>query len=217
MTRLISYDLTAENDILRLPPVSSLGCVLAAAATMAGDVSLPAHETLFDRLVAHVERARPGVRHWLMAGHDAWQPRNRIVLHNRLWRSLSNRLPLPLGRRSEEFPVESPAGVRFFGFIECEPPFTRDVFAILGEERACTLVASWGADPTRDLAAMARIGWTRAHVGPPLEIAPAACRMDIGVYAILGDFDDRERGAAFIARPRWIETMFAQRGWQAEG
>ena len=214
MTRLISYDLTAENDILRLPPVSHLGCILAAAAILADDTSRRTPETLLDRLVAHVQGVAPGVRHWLMVGHSAWQPKNRIVARNRLWRSLSNRLPLPLGRRSEEFSVESPEGLRFFGFIECESPFATDAFALLREERACTLIASWGPDPTEDLAAIARIGWARPEIGPPLELARAACRMDIGVYAILGDFDDRQRGAAFIARLRWIEPLFAQHGWQ---
>ena len=158
----------------------------------------------------------PGVRHWLMAGTGVWQPKNRIVMYNRLWRSLSLASPLPLGGRSEEFLVESSKGVRFFGFMECESPFTTDVFAILREVRACSLIASWGPDPTEELAAVAKAGWERSQFGPPLEINRAACRMDIGAYAIFGDFDDRERGAAFIARPLWIETMFAQRGWQTQ-
>ena len=81
---------------------------------------------------------------------------------------------------------------------------------------AHTLIASWGSDPTEELAAVAKAGWEMSQFGPPLEINRAACRMDIGAYAIFGDFDDRERGAAFIARPLWIETMFAQRGWQTQ-
>lgn len=212
MPRLISYDLSVANDILLLPPVSGLGCILAAGAILENDVSHRAHETLLDNLVAHVQGAMPGVRHWLMAGHTVWQRKSRIVMHNRLWRSLSHASPLPLGRRSEEFLVETPEGLKFFGFVECERPFTTDVFAILREERACTLIASWGPDPIEELAAVAGAGWARSEFGPPFEINRAACHMNIGAYAILGDFDDRERGVAFIARPRWIETMFAQRG-----
>lgn len=199
-----------ENQALRLPPISDIGCILGGSSAIEiGGTKEPQSEILHG-LAIQVRERMPNARHWLMVGHSTWQPNNRLVIYNRLWRSLSYRFSLPKGSRSEEFMVESEHGVRFFGYIEIETIHTDEILVVLQEERACTIVASWSDESRDELHNMAQSGWERAQIGPPLNFLKVACRNSIGVYTTLGDFDDRERGAAFIAHPRWIETIFSR-------
>jgi len=205
---LVIPNLSDENDVLTLFPASALGCVLAGGAALARAASRETEESLLESVSFRIRGMSSGVRHWLMVGHDAWQPVNRIVLYNKLWRSLSRRTRLPAGPRSEEFLISSERGVMFFGFIECQDIVAKDVLSLVRVERACTLIATWGPDPTDELRSIARSGWELPAAGPPLAILKAACRMDLGVYASVGWFDDIVRGTVFIARPRWIEAAF---------
>ncbi|MDI1285737.1 MAG: hypothetical protein PSV46_15195 [Reyranella sp.] len=208
MKRIVSRDLSDENDVLRLPHTAELGCTLAGGCVLSNHSSHNAQEMLLDSLVLQVQGLTPGIRHWLMSGHDVWQPDNRIVKHNKLWKSLAKRVPLPSGIKSEEFLVESAEGLKYFGFIECQGLVASELVSVLRTERACTLIASWGDDPTDELKSIARQGWTRPTIIPPLEILKIACRKNVIVYALLGDFDDQERGSAIIAQPQWIEAVF---------
>jgi hypothetical protein len=202
-------NLSVENGMLTLPPVSVLGCVLAGAGILGRIHDAGRRETSFKNMLSHVRSTRSDVRHWLMAGHDAWQPQNRIVTYNRLWRSLSKRVRLPPGQWSEEYPITSDRGIKFFGFMEIQDLAADDILPVLRAARASTLVASWGADPIDELTSIAKKGWELPHLGPPQEIIQAACRMDIGVYSGVGDFDAVIAGTAFIARPRWIDALFS--------
>ena len=202
-------NLSVANSMMTLPPVSVLGGVLAGAGILGRMHDTGRIETSLETMLSHLRSTRSDVRHWLMAGHDAWQPQNRIVTYNRLWRSLSKRVQLPPGLWSEEYSITSDRGIRFFGFMEIQDPTVASILPVLGSERACTLVASWGVDPTDELTTIAKKGWEPPHLGPPKEIVQAACRMDIGVYSRVGDFDAVIAGTAFIARPRWIDTLFS--------
>lgn len=202
-------NLSVENSLLTLPPVSVLGCVLAGAGILGRHDDTGTSELSLKNMLSHVRSTRSDVRHWLMAGHDSWQPQNRIVTYNRLWRSLSKRVHFPPGQQSEEYSITSDRGIKFFGFMEIEDSVAGDIFPILRTERACTLVASWGVDPTNELTSIAKKGWELSQLGPPREILQAACRIDIGAYAIVGTFDDINSGTAFIARPRWIDALFS--------
>jgi hypothetical protein len=197
--------------MLTLPPISVLGGVLAGAGILGRIHDAGRSETSLKTMLSHLRSTRSDVRHWLMAGHDAWQPQNRIVTYNRLWRSLSKRVQLPPGQWSEEYSITSDRGIKFFGFMEVQDPTVASIFPVLGSERACALVASWGVDPTDELTSIVKKGWERPHRGPPQEIIQAACRMDIGVYSMVGDFDSITAGTAFIARPRWIDALFSDR------
>lgn len=211
MKRLISHNLSIDNDVLRLPRPTELGCVLAGACLIAdadaGETQT--QELLFDSLVVLVQGASSAARHWLLVGHDSWQPNTRIVKHNRLWKDLAKRVHLPEGVRSEEFMIESEEGIKYFGFVECKDIESSRLVQLLRTERACTLLASVGADLNDQLKSLAQAGWRKTTTFlPPLQILQLACQTDALVYTLIGDFDDREKGSALIGKSDCIDEVF---------
>jgi hypothetical protein len=196
-----------ENRLLRLP--IEVGCVLSGGSLVTTERIGTTEEMLLDGLVSLIQGKIPGVRHFLMIGHGSWQPRNRIVMHNKLWRSMAKTIPLPAGKKSEEYLVESEAGVKFFGFIECEDLKARQILDVLRTEPAFTLIATCENNPDDLLASAARRGWAKSGIyPPPIEILKIACNTRAIIYAVIGFFDDRERGLAVIARPPLIDSIF---------
>jgi|GEM_PF-3101876 len=210
MKRIVSSNLSAENDLLRLPREDDIGCVLGGGGLLYEDQSPDGHELLLDSLILQVQGYRPDIRHWLLAGHNTWQPDTRIVRYNQLWRSLSKRVSLPLGPRSEEFLIESNEGLKFFGILECTNLETRSLSTLLNSERACFLVATWGDYRIRDIEDVVRHGWSAPLHSPPMEILRLACIDSIVIYSQLGRFDDREQGWAIVGQPRWVDGIFGR-------
>jgi hypothetical protein len=209
MKRLICPDLSIKNDVLRLPPSTEVGCVLAGACLIADIDKSETQELMFDSLVVLVQAKSPRARHWLLVGDDSWQPNTRIVKYNRLWRILAKRVQLPEGLRSEEFMIQSEEGIKYFGFIECKDIESNTLIELLKTERSCTLLASMGTDLSEQLKSIARTGWSRTTTfRPPLQILQMACQADLLVYQLVGDFDDREKGSALIGKASSIDMIF---------
>ena len=209
LQRVVERNLMVENNLLRLP--AEVGCLLAGGSLLSTEQTDATEIALVDGLVSLIQGKVLGVRHFLMIGHESWQSRNRIVMHNRLWRSMGKRnVPLPAGEKSEEYLVEAEGGVKFFGFIECQNLQARQISNVLRAGPACALLATSEKNPHDELATVARRGWekSRMYQYPPLEILKLACRTHTIVYALIGFFDDRERGLAIIAKPSWIDSIF---------
>jgi hypothetical protein len=204
--RVVEQNLMVENSLLRLP--TEVDCVLSGGCLVTSARTPAAEEALADGLVSLIQGKVAGIRHFLMVGHSSWQPRNRIVMYNKLWLSLEKRTSLPRGVRSEEYLIESEKGVKFFGFMECENPDTRQILGLLRAEPACTLIATCENDPQDILGSVARKGWNRVGIYPPIEILKIACSAHAFIYAVIGFFDDRERGLALIAKSSWIDAIF---------
>jgi hypothetical protein len=207
--RIVERNLMVENKLLRLP--NEVGCLLAGGSLLTTEQTDATEVALVDGLVSLIQGKVLGARHFLMIGHESWQPLNRIVMHNRLWRSMEKRsVPLPAGEKSEEYLVESGAGVKFFGFIECEHIKAQQISNVLRSGPACALIATSENNPHDVLATVARRGWEKSQMYPypPIEILKIACRTRTIIYALIGFFDDRERGLAVIAKPSWIDSIF---------
>jgi hypothetical protein len=105
--------------------------------------------------------------------------------------------------------IESEAGIKFFGFMECESLKAREILAVLRAEPACTLIATSENSPHDILEPVARHGWDKSRLHhPPIEILKIACSTRTIIYAVIGFFDDREKGLAVIAQPSFIENIF---------
>jgi hypothetical protein len=208
--RIVERNLMVENSLLRLP--TEIGCVLSGGSLVTTEQTGATQGVIVDGLVSLIQGKITGARHFLLVGHDSWQPRNRIVMHNKLWRSLAKRIQFPAGKKSEEYLIESEAGIKFFGFIECENLEPREILNVLRIEPACTLIATCENHPDDMLAPVARNGWhkSRSH-HPPIEILKIACNTRTIIYAVVGFFDDREKGLAVIAQPSFIDTIFELR------
>lgn len=208
MRRVLEYDLSADNELYRLPSSMGLGCVLAGGFLIEEFASNETEELLLDSLLLQVHGKFSAVRHWLMVGHNTWQPNTRIVRYHRLWKAFSKVLDLPQGHRSEEFLVECDQGLRYFGFIECTCLEAGQLWEILRTEATCTLLATWGYDPTEELRSVAQQGWSQSMMYPPAEILRMACGRNLLIYCTIGKFDDRNRGSGVIGESRWIGALF---------
>lgn len=192
-----------ENRLVRLP--TEVGCSLAGGALFAKHLDPP----LVDGLISLVEGKVFGARHFLMIGHEVWQSDSRIVRFNKLWRALATRsITLPAGERSEEYPVESEAGIKFFGFIECANAEAQRILDVLQSGLASALIATSAKNPGDLLRSVAKLGWEKPRLHPPVEILKTACYTDTIVYMPVGCFDEVENGFAILAKPSWIESIF---------
>lgn len=210
MDRRVARNLSVANDVLRLPSISEVGCILSGGCLLASHGARDAQETVLDGLMSLAQGQLHDARHWLMVGHDSWQPDTRITRHHKLWGSMAKRISLPTGQRSEEFLILGESGIKFFGYIDCDENQSRTILEVLRSERACTLVLPCSQDAKKALTLSARRGWSRMTPLPPREFIDAACSTDLLLYAPLGAFDDRRWGCAIVARPPRIDQLFGQ-------
>lgn len=207
MRQIFSMDLTRKNDVLLLP--KSVGCVLAGACLVETNGDSATKKKAISQLCHIAKRNFPSMRLWLLAGHESWQPDNRIVRRRRLWSSLAMD-SLLIGEKANEYVVESGNGIKFFGFIECLNYNIQELVEIIEHEASCTLIASSGEDVASMLDTVARLGWDRQSIHhPPVELLKLGCKSEIMIFETIGRFDDQEVGGVLIARPETISSIFS--------
>ena len=155
MDRRVARNLSVANDVLRLPSISEVGCILSGGCLLASHGARNAQETVLDGLMSLAQGQLHDARHWLMVGHDSWQPDTRITRHHKLWGSMAKRISLPTGQR-------------------CDENQSRTILEVLRSERACTLVLPCSQDAKKTMTLSARRGWSRMTPLPPSEFIYAA-------------------------------------------
>ncbi len=146
-----------------------------------------------------LKRYLPDYEPWLLVGHTAWQPDNRVVRYKRIWGYLSDRgYPLPVDRPTEEYLVQSNEGIKFFSAARCEKVQPTELLKILRDELASTVVFLNENSAENDIQSVLQSGWTCRHPIPPQTIVAALCEKRMIACFIVGQFDDVECGFGAI-------------------
>lgn len=144
---------------------------------------------------------------WLVATHGVWQPDNRIVRYNKLWRSFEKRgFKLP----SKTIPYEGlrvEAGeLRFFGACEIDPEHAQVANRLATDEWAEVVIGSrFKIDPV--VAECSRKGWDVCARHPSCELIDCVCAVGGCVISLFGDFDDAEVSVAILGSPADIDSL----------
>jgi hypothetical protein len=202
--RISASDLSEDSAVFRIP--GGVGCTLAGIAMISrrGRAVRPA---LLRAMIDTVIAAFPEARHVLLVAHSAAQPDTRVARYNKLWKSLSKRMRLPEGARSEDHARMVPGGLRWFGYIELHLPQPDEIIPVIDQESAChliTLLDGRGIDTVDELV---QAGWDANPLLPPMAILQSLCQINAGLYRLVGQFDDREGGVIFMSRPAVIERL----------
>jgi len=193
-------DVSKRNTALLMPAIS--GCCLSAAVLLA-----PSHgsvaETRFaclQHVVTEVSTRMPTYRFWLLAGHSAPQPDNRITRYYKLWKALSVRgINIPAGEYLGEFIQEADNSLKFFGAVRFNLAELDRVYEVIVGEHVSHVVAIQESSDDLLPSILAQ-GWTRPTLrgNPSQVILNTLCPRAGVVLGVYGEFDDPEVAVAVI-------------------
>jgi hypothetical protein len=201
---IVAGDLFVSNSVMELARVPGK-CVELAGIRFetrvgASDSRDRVRRLCFDVAMQQLHDAWPQSSVWLFACYSAWQRKDKIFLHRRLWKSLeAASVVLPSGERTAEILVDNSRGARFFGVLrvpaeECERAY--NVLAI--EPESFIIASTTGSAPTLDEHVL---GVWQRHQSELLrwaEIATAVCGDGRVLFRPFGFFDDVEVGVDVI-------------------
>jgi hypothetical protein len=148
---------------------------------------------------------------WLLAGHRAVQPDNRITRYNGFWKSLKRRrIPLPNGHYLEEGMQSSEGGLRFFGAMHFGLDQLECVHEILMAEQAAIAMVSQAQSATL-IPPLIQQGWAVCNTAPPEEILETVCPKSGVVVGVYGEFDDPDVSVGAIGKKEVVERI--RRTW----
>jgi len=139
---------------------------------------------------------------WLIAGHRAVQPENRITRHNGLWKSLRKAgVLVPDGDSVGESLLESDGGIRVFGAVRFDLNQVQAAHSVMTSEQAAIILMP--ERRTKDaISSIVRNGWAAEilNTKPPEEILEAVCAHEGLVVDFYGRFDDPAVSVAAIGK-----------------
>jgi hypothetical protein len=182
-------DISQPNSVLRVmidgsPPIS--------AAVWTIHRRVPIMEARLECLryvLTLIEQRYPLCQFWIIVGHKAIQPDNRISRHNRIWVALKNRgIPLPPGNSFEDVSVAA-HGLRFFGAAHFDLGHLDWAHRIMIAEVAA-IVITQQRDNAEVIKELVHEGWSLQNTKPPTELLNACRRHPVIIVDVYGEFDD---------------------------
>lgn len=192
------HNIGCSNGVLSLGVSPSLKVAAAVwLISRTGTVACARAECLkfaVERFLDHY----PNWQLWLVAGHRAVQPDNRITRHFGLWNSLKKRgTSIPTGEYITEVVVPCERGMRCFGAVRFTPDQMDTVCSVLSAESA-TIVAFDSLHSPNFINELVVRGWSPNSTRPPEEILERVCSAGGAVIGFFGEFDDVEGAAAVM-------------------
>jgi hypothetical protein len=202
MTTSIRYDfvddISRKNEVL---VVNTKGSCLAAGVWTA-----PTNLRLVDarlgclrHVVEQFHEDYPEWKQWVVVGHRALQPDNRISRYHGIGKYLRKQ---GMSRPSSEFMEQVHAyegGLRFLAAVQWETSHIEVINALMMSEQAVIILAK--ENQGKDIVAgIVHSGWAITSEKPPSEVLNIARREPIILIDVYGEFDDREVAVAAIGR-----------------
>lgn len=144
---------------------------------------------------------------WIIAGHAASQPDNRIVRHRKLWASLGVNVSAS-PELLQEWPVPAEDGLRFFGAIRSDLIADELLLNLWKNFSTVWLLMARDFDLTAIQHELA-LGWGDSRIRIPDEILRCASEHDAFLVRDFGPTDNFDQGMIVIARDKLIETLAA--------
>jgi hypothetical protein len=191
-------DISRKNDVL---VVNVPGPRLAAGVwtTLSQHYLVHARLACLRHVIERLHEYAPGWERWIVVGHRASQPNNRISRHQGIRKHLQRQgIVLPSSEFMEQA-HECEGGLRFLGAARWEPPDIESMNAAMMAEQAVIVLAR-GIQARDILAAIVHRGWATTLAKPPSDVLEIARREPIVVIDTYGEFDDREVAVAAIGR-----------------
>jgi hypothetical protein len=202
-------DVFVDNEVLCLHRNERLvGLPLAATAWLVpGEPPSAAHRIAIAHVAGLILKRLGGYVVWLLACNSTVQPDSRVVRHRKLWGALKAQgLALPFGRELPERVIEAPEGLRYFAAIQLGLGSYDSAVTVLHAEPASHLIAL--REEHRHVAELLTVaGWNRPSFGPSADILSAVCEVGGVVLWPVGAFDDRDGGAAALAKKEVVAKL----------
>ena len=135
--------------------------------------------------------------YFLIVGHEAWQPNNRIVRYKKLWKSIGTSTP-PASDQDLEWPIAAEQGIRFFGVMSKSRVTDDELIRLLKHfKTAWMLVVEESFTPQiimRELEA----GWEGATYSCPPQLLKLVRDRNAVLARDFGPDDEMQNGAIAI-------------------
>ena len=200
-------DISTKNELLTLNICSSLN--LSAYICLA-DVRcsiLSSRINCLKHVLNELVVSYPDWKFCLLAGHNTFQPSNRITRHNRLWKSLLARgIEIPDGEFICESVNDTQDGLRAFGAVAFQLDQLEVVHSVMLETQA-VISYTCPSETFDNIALLVTNGWDSLNSKPPREIVEGICGKSGFVIDVHGEFDDRDVAVAVIGPKRQISAL----------
>jgi hypothetical protein len=211
ITITVTVDVSESNPVLELPVEKhTLAAVRFETSAKVGGHRPSLRLGCYEEAIRRLRGSWPALALWLFLCNSSWQPKNRIVLHRRLYRGLeAAKTVLPSGARSAESQLEAGEQIRFFGVVGVPPTEVAIAISVIESEPESFLVASpsgaevplepdiataWQAGCLHDLKTWARL-------------AESLSKRGAAVLRPFGYFDDVEVGVDLLLDPALLPRI----------
>jgi len=201
-------DISCKNSVLSVP-VSPAHRLSAIVWTMPATGSLlHAQYNCLSYALQKLTTHFHGGNLWLIAGHETWQPDNRITRHNGLWKSLEKMgVLIPQGEFIRESVQTSNNGIRFFGAIHCDIGQLKAIHAVMRATQSTLVLFPPTHTDKGFVQRLTQHGWEMANSKPPEEILVAVSAQLGLVVEVYGSFDDPDVSVAAIGKKDVLHNL----------
>ncbi len=161
-------------------------------------------ERILSRLYRTIFRSASDYRFWVLVGHSAFQPNNRITRYWGLWKGLkASGIDISHFGTSYEAMVEYDGELKFFGAKEISELSKTSVVRLMPEGLAVYLALF---PENADVEEIVRKGWLEAR-GFDGELLEGVIDQDGFLIKAVGEFDDVESGFVAVGETTLISEL----------
>ena len=144
--------------------------------------------------------------YWLITGHEVPQPKSRIALHNKLWKSIGINLA-PVEDQVAEWCVASESGPRFFGVVKKELINDVDMCKLFRLLKTTWLIAFDGITNASLLMRALALGWERSDYYCPKVLLDFAYENRTILIKHFGPFSGSNSGVIALGNAETIQQI----------
>ncbi len=143
---------------------------------------------------------------WVVMGHTALQPDNKIVGYRKLWRSLGVETEGVTSQHVAEWVIRSDGGVRYFGVLR-QPFNAGNLLSILNKEQISWVVITRSGLKAVDFEHELEDGWDVPNQVIPSNLLHLVAKEDFLLLKDFGSPAQNEVGAIVVGRKERVSAI----------